>query len=389
MNNNKYLFTRLALHFIGLIPSILFIFFPFRNKKSVIFNSQFNTTFEHNSKALFLHMIEDKNNDFEIYYVMNDDSFRRELNEKYGDYFISTSSILGVLKVLFAHTWITSSLETPVGGIGLSIKRNVIHLGHGSPIKKVGLGVNSNSSLRRLYYRLLKGNFSYFFSASKEFDEAWADCLGFNLNRVIRAPQARNDKIVESQTTPFSKGYYSILYAPTWRPGSDIEIFPFDDFEVDLLTSFLNENDIHIYLRVHPNFVQSLPPSLIHHRNIFILSNDVVEDINDVLGSFDLLITDYSSIYFDYLLTLKPIIFLPYDQDKYEEAVGFTIPYEKLTPGPKPSTLLDFIYEIKLFYNNNDEYLQQRKAVDNVVNPIKSDHAHRCASIAIELIKNH
>lgn len=389
MNKNKYLFTRLALHLIGFIPSILFIFFPFRNKKSIIFNSQFNTTFEHNSKTLFLHMIGDQSNDLEIYYVMNDDGLRRKLNQKYGNYFISTSSILGVFKVLFAHTWITSSLETPVGGVGLSIKRKVIHLGHGSPIKKVGLGVNSNSILRRLYYHLLKSNFSYFLSTSKEFDDAWADCLGFNLNRVIRAPQARNDKIVRSQAIPFNKDHYSILYAPTWRPGSDIRIFPFDDFDIDLLTSFLNKNDIHIYLRVHPNFVQSLPFSLSHHSNIFILSSDEVEDINEVLGSFDLLVTDYSSIYFDYLLTLKPIIFLPYDQDYYGEVVGFTIPYEKLTPGPKPITLIDFIYEIELFYNNNDEYLPQRKVVDDLVNPIKSNHAQSCASVVIELTKNH
>ncbi|MCK8083478.1 CDP-glycerol glycerophosphotransferase family protein [Vibrio sp. 1CM24A] len=387
MNKNKYLITRLVLHFIGFIPSTLFIFFPVRNKNSIIFSSQFNTTFEHNSKSLFLHMIEDKNNDLEIYYVINDDTLRRKLNRKYGDYFISTSSVLGLFKVLLAHTWITSSLETPVGGVGLSIKRNVIHLGHGSPIKKVGLGVNSNSILRRLYYHLLKSNFSYFLSTSKEFDDAWAGCLGFNSNRVVRAPQARNDRIVKSQATPFNNDYYSILYAPTWRPGSDIELFPFTDFNIELLESFLNENNIHIYLRVHPNFLQSLAPSLVHHSNIFILSNDEVEDINEVLGSFDLLITDYSSIYFDYLLTLKPIIFLPYDQDNYEQVVGFTIPYEKLSPGPKPSTFLDFIHEVEHFHNNNDEYYSQREEVNDLVNPTKSEHAQSCASIVRELIK--
>lgn len=389
MNKNKYLITRFLLHFIGFIPSTLFILLPIRNKKSIIFNSQFNTTFEHNSKSLFLHMIKDKSNDLEIYYVINDDTFRRELNRKYGDYFISTSSVSGLFKVLLAHTWITSSLETPVGGFGLSIKRNVIHLGHGSPLKKVGLGVNSNSILRRLYYHLLKRNFSYFLSTSEEFDDVWAGCLGLNNNRIIRAPQARNDNIVKSQVTPFNNDYYSILYAPTWRPGSDIELFPFDDFDIELLESFLDENDIHIYLRVHPNFLQSLPSSLVHHSNIFILSNHEVEDINEVLGSFDLLITDYSSIYFDYLLTLKPIIFLPYDQDNYEQVVGFAIPYEKLSPGPKPSSFLDFIYEVKNFYSNknNDEYCLQRKAVNDLVNPTKSDHAQSCASILRELIK--
>ena len=61
-----------------------------------------------------------------------------------------------------------------------------------------------------------------------------------------------------------------------------------------------------------------------------------------VLGIFDLLVTDYSSIYIDYLLTEKPIVFLPYDKEQYLEGRGMNFGYDEVTPGPKPETMRSF-----------------------------------------------
>ena len=47
------------------------------------------------------------------------------------------------------------------------------------------------------------------------------------------------------------------------------------------------------------------------------LGNEQMEDIMEILNIFDLLITDYSSIYIDYLILNRPMIFLPYDKEKY------------------------------------------------------------------------
>ena len=60
------------------------------------------------------------------------------LEKELGDYFIETNSIQGMLYSLKAYTWITSSLELPVGGIFQRINRLVIHLGHGTPLKNIG-----------------------------------------------------------------------------------------------------------------------------------------------------------------------------------------------------------------------------------------------------------
>ena len=57
-------------------------------------------------------------------------------------------------------------------------------------------------------------------------------------------------------------------------------------------------------------------------------------DIHHVLVGTDILITDYSSIPFEFSLLGKPMIFFAYDLDEYKETRGFVEDYEKLVPGP-------------------------------------------------------
>ncbi|MCP4220690.1 MAG: hypothetical protein GY765_39045, partial [bacterium] len=60
-----------------------------------------------------------------------------------------------------------------------------------------------------------------------------------------------------------------------------------------------------------------------------------LKDIYPFLPLADLLITDYSSIYFDYLLLDRPIVFFPYDLETYiNEERGLIFEYDRLTPGP-------------------------------------------------------
>ena len=74
-----------------------------------------------------------------------------------------------------------------------------------------------------------------------------------------------------------------------------------------------------------------------------------VGDVTGMLGMFDLLITDYSSIYIDYLLTDKPMIFLPYDKERYLDGRGMNFDYEEVTPGPKPKTMKEFTEELRAY----------------------------------------
>lgn len=380
MNHIKYLFSRFLHLLIGFIPATLMLFFP-KNKKLIIFNSEFNECFNHNSKYLFLYFLTQRN-DFSVKFVVNDSALRVNLIEEFGDYFISTNTIKNIFFVLSARTWVTSSLETPVGGFFLSHGRNVIHLGHGAPIKNIGLGEKYNSPFKKVYYALQRTNFTHFFSTSEVFDNAWSECLGLPLDKVIRSPQARNELI---SLPAIKSDCKSILYAPTWRPFSDTVLFPFEDFCLVSLQSYLEKENIVIYLRLHPNF-ESEASAYSGYKNIQLLGKAQVPDINEKLHQFDLLITDYSSIYIDFLLTGSAVLFLPYDLDDYRSSVGFTLDYSSYTPGPKPCSFIEFLDEIGLLVNNKDYFKKERVRVNELLNPIKHNHAQQSYSALMKII---
>lgn len=310
MNKNRYNLLRLISFMLGIVPSFISLLIA-RDKKTIIFNSQFNDTFEQNSRSLFLYIMEN-HPDIPIFFVINDNEKRKALNEKYGEFFITNYRVTDILKIIRASIWVCSSLETPISGVLLRSRRTVVHLGHGAPIKAIGLGERYLNLTKSVYYRIIKTNFSYFMSTSRVFDEAWRACLDLKKEQVIRGPQARNAEVLNSCPSLVSEHLndrnVNILYAPTWRPFSETELFPFEDFDLDDLAQFLESNNIMIHLRIHPKFETLIDSRLRTTKGINLLSKLVIDDINPILGSFDLLITDYSSIYIDYLLTQKPQI---------------------------------------------------------------------------------
>ena len=128
-----------------------------------------------------------------------------------------------------------------------------------------------------------------------------------------------------------------VLYAPTWKGGSFSA--PDDDarklFETVLsLQAQLGEDKYVVLLKTHqvvhrfaaadPRFAKLL------------VSNDI--PTNTTLALSSILVTDYSSIFFDFLATDRPIVFFTPDSDQYSETRGLYLPPETL-PGPVCSTL--------------------------------------------------
>lgn len=384
MNKSKYNLVRLINMLKGFFPSIFSLLIPKKSNR-FIFSSEFNSTFNQNSKYLFLSFINDKNIQ-DVKFVVNEPLLRGQLTELYGDYFISSSSLRSIFYILRAKTWITSSLETPVGGAFLNVGRIVIHLGHGAPLKKIGLNEKYNNWIKSIYYRVLRTNFSYFFSTSSVFDNNWAGCLSISTRKVLRAAQSRN--ITFSQKRNYfnrDNNTKNILYAPTWRPYDETKLFPFDDLNVVNINQYLEEENAVIYLRLHPNFESKIDESLLSDR-VKLLTKKNIDDINEILGEFELLITDYSSIYIDFLLTNKPIIFLPYDQDLYSEIIGFSIDYDKYTPGPKPKMTDEFLRELSLLLNDRNYFSEARKQVNAELNYICENPAEQNKDLILSLL---
>lgn len=133
-----------------------------------------------------------------------------------------------------------------------------------------------------------------------------------------------------------------ILYAPTYR-GSVREARSPDRLDLPALKEELGDGFI-IMIRQHP-FVKKKAEIPKDASDFAVDVSDL--KIEDLIMASDMLITDYSSIVFEYSLFEKPMIFFAYDLEDYEKQRGFYYPVRELMPGPVCTDLHDVSREIR------------------------------------------
>ena len=84
--------------------------------------------------------------------------------------------------------------------------------------------------------------------------------------------------------------------------------------------------------------------------------------LNSMLPACDLLVTDYSSVFFDFALGDRPQLFLPYDLEHYVRSVGFVHDYASVVPGPIVRTIDAFRDEIDAYASNPVTYAARHAA---------------------------
>ena len=345
-----------------------------------LFSSTDNSHYNYNSRYLFEYV---KENLPEItpLFVINDPELRNSLSSKYGkQYFIETESIQGIRQALSAGVWFTSA-GLPAYGTGLHKKRLIINLWHGVPLKKIALLDPNLKKAARIYFKkIFSENYTCILTTSHELIPLMARSFAVSEDKIKVWGQPRNDGIFQKkdcrkilgQLFPDLPEYTkTVLYAPTFRDYGQVQLFPFKDFDQEQLEAFLEEKNMLLFIRTHVAEQGSAAPYL--GKRIRFLGNEQAEDVTGILNIFDCLITDYSSIYIDYLLTDKPMIFLPYDRQQYLDGRGMNFDYDDVTPGPKPETFNDFLDALS---PKEDFWKSERTRVNRLFNEIQ----HPCAA---------
>ena len=165
----------------------------------------------------------------------------------------------------------------------------------------------------------------------------------------------------------FPKKSKILLYAPTWRPWGATKFFPFPDFSIEQLKHFLAQEDIQLIMRPHHLDLNhsdniSFWKKMAQLPNISIITHAECADINELALISNMLITDYSSLLFDYLLLNQPMMFLDYDLQRYQTQIGFYVPYEEVSIGPHPKTFSDF-KSVVIRELNNDTHSEKRNEI--------------------------
>ena len=222
---------------------------------------------------------------------------------------------------------------------------------HGTPLKRLGYDLvasdNSMNSINeiRQKYRTDAKKFSYLLSpspfASEKFATAWNLIETGQTGKILEAGYPRNDRltnVTEDERDRVRRelgvdGKKVILYAPTWRDNQHTsgEGYTYrTEVDFDKLKRDLGDDYV-ILFRAHYLVANSFD---FERYGGFIRDVSSHSDINDLYIASDLLVTDYSSVFFDYANLLRPVIFYMYDLEEYAgELRGFYIPLEEL-PGP-------------------------------------------------------
>ncbi|MCX6730646.1 MAG: CDP-glycerol glycerophosphotransferase family protein [Candidatus Roizmanbacteria bacterium] len=160
--------------------------------------------------------------------------------------------------------------------------------------------------------------------------------------KIVVAEYPRTDGLLDTHySSPFvhkieklkAEGARIGIFMPTFRSSGcsvpDVYLPGIEKF-----SKYLEKNNIHIFVKLHSNDASSFIENCVQYKAFHLISNnDIHWDIYPVLSHTDFLLTDYSSIYSDYALLDKPIIFTPFDKDEYQKFRGLYSDYDRLTEG--------------------------------------------------------
>jgi CDP-glycerol glycerophosphotransferase (TagB/SpsB family) len=313
------------------------------------------------------------------YWVTSDSTLQQELTAL-GFLVIDRNSIKGMLIIIRARAVFFSCFVSEVS-FWLTSGATAVNLWHGLPLKKIEFDIKLGEFARKYSPKfsfhklgwLLFNPVSFrrpdmMFSPAPIFSPIFERAFRLSKGAIVHSGSPRTDiffdKSLESKhlvTYPdivSAKGgsKKTFLYMPTFRDVGD-DFFASAGFDFEQLNTKMNDIKGVFYIKVHPNAgLDSF--CLDDYENIKVLS--VSADPYPLMSYVDVLITDYSSIYIDFLLLNKPIIFFAFDLSQYLATCrDMYFDYEDVTPGKKAFNFSELIESL----DDGDNLSEQRQAL--------------------------
>lgn len=242
----------------------------------------------------------------------------------------------------------------------------IIQLWHGAPLKRLHLDspvttrIGGPAPVRILLRRMYEAGakqVALYVAGSVESAERLRSAFRVDPGRVQVLGDPRDDALAEQRRDPaaaaeararvlellrnagteaFPPGHEAdlsgplVLYAPTWRDGDPDPAIP-DAAELAAIRGALERLGAHLVIRSHPLGAGAYSEVL--GGRIHGLGADLVRDITPLLGAFDAVITDYSSIAIDFSLLSRPIVWFAPDLEAYAATRGLYEPLEVTASG--------------------------------------------------------
>ncbi|PTI80743.1 teichoic acid biosynthesis protein [Staphylococcus xylosus] len=335
---------------------------------NILYQSRDGKSMTDSPYAVFLYLLNsEKHRHFMHFWVVDSSEkkleFEKEFKHKDNVKFVVKESD-DYLQILTSAKYILNNSTFPAY---FTKKESQIYVNtwHGTPIKAMGLDIEDNllgsqNSIKNfLSSDILVSPNSY---TTSIFKRAFA-LDGLYNGELLEIGYPRIDLTINSDQEKVFKDLKDndinlsdrkvMLFAPTWR-GQNVNK-PEDSIEnvYHTVMELKKRTNYQVLVKVHP-FAYKI--ALKHKKLAPFLIPDTF-DTNELLSVVDLLVTDYSSIFFDYLVTDNPIIFYTPDYEEYANDRGFYISSEEL-PGPSVHDLQNLVEQVQKAEQNSLNYTE-------------------------------
>lgn len=352
-----------------------------KNQRQIFFYS--NLGFRDNVRAVFDYIIDNEyNKEYRIVCAVNEhEEFIQLKNQEshklkwHNVKFVSTKS--GILYFLRSKYGFYSFGKYPIKP---TKKQVIVNVWHGMPLKTLG---NTELGCEKVDYNY----FTYLIATSDFFSEIMMRCFNCNKEQILINGQPRNDELFwndEQIDLNVRKDYEKvILWLPTYRNTTKMHdesqnrwpVPLISEDEAKVVNNRLAEVNVKLIIKLHPlQFGQGI----CQFSNISIMTQEDFKgkSLYAYLRNSDALITDYSSVYFDYMLLDRPIGFTLDDMEKYSGDRGFVFdnPLEYM-PGEDIRNLDDMLKFINDVCLGMDKHKGHRDRINDIVNKHKDGNA--------------
>lgn len=250
---------------------------------------------------------------------------------------------------------------------------------HGTPLKRLGVDIEAvqmpgtDTGRYKKNFTFESSRWDYLISPNQYSSDIFRRAFNFD-NKMLEYGYPRNDilhqanqgdidRIKKKAGIPVDKKV--ILYAPTWRDNQFIEKGKYS-FELPLDLDRMREelsDEYVLVLRLHYLVASQL--ELTGYED-FAYDLSTYDDIAELYLISDILVTDYSSVFFDYANLNRPILFYTYDLDDYKGKIrGLYFDIETEVPSPLLMTSDELINAIKNIDELNENYKEKYKEFYN------------------------
>lgn len=247
-----------------------------------------------------------------------------------------------------------------------------INLWHGVPLKKI-MYDNDYLDRKLICKEKLKKKIEWFpyyrreyvVSTSRTITDIYRSAFLTKSKKILQLGQPRNDYFYCEHSNEYKEKYANkrfILYMPTHRNEGKTRIDVKKLFDLTRLNAYCQQTNTVFIIKKH-FYHSGENDDLKEYDSIFDITNETTET-QHLLDAADVLITDYSSCYIDYLLLNRPIVFFCYDIDQYRENDRqMYFEYNTVTPGNHCRNFEELEKTLWRLFEEKDQFSDKRKKV--------------------------